>query len=207
MQNAPPGAGQRASDSSELGSRKDIERASCSKAQPQTNWTAATARPVGVTLRPYQALDIVRMRQAYRGGASRICCVLPTGGGKTVAFSFIVASAAKRGKRVLILGHRQEIVDQVSDALTAMGVQHGLIAPKYPATIWPVQIASVATFARRLDPAALTPFDLIVVDEAHHARRRAGAPSYRHTWPRGSWASPPHRSGSTARASTTFSTL
>jgi DNA repair protein RadD len=47
-------------------------------------------------------------------------------------------------------------------------VSHGIIAPGYPATTWPVQIASVATFVRRLDPAAL-PFDLIVIDECHHA--------------------------------------
>src|SRR3954462_10913778 len=108
MQNAPPVAGQRASESSELGSREDIERASCSKAQPQTISRAATARPVGVTLRRYQALDIVRMRKAYRAGAIRICYVLPTAGGKTVVFSYVVASAIKRCKLVLILGHRQE---------------------------------------------------------------------------------------------------
>jgi DNA repair protein RadD len=108
------------------------------------------------------------MRRAYGAGSSRICYQLPTGGGKTIVFSFIVASATRRGRRVLILGHRQEITDQVSAALTAMGVSHGIIAPGYPATTWAVQVASVATFARRLDPSAL-PFDLIVIDEAHHA--------------------------------------
>jgi superfamily II DNA or RNA helicase len=122
-----------------------------------------------ITLRPFQALDIVRMRRAYAAGSSRLCYVLPTGGGKTVVFSFIVSSATQRGRRVLILGHRQEIVDQISAALTVMQVSHGIIAPNYPATIWPVQVASVATFARRLDPSALIPFDLIVLDETHHA--------------------------------------
>ena len=108
------------------------------------------------------------MRRAYSAGASRVCYCLPTGGGKTVVFSFIVASATQRGRRVLILGHRQEICEQISSALTDMGVSHGIIAPGYPATIWPVQVASVATFARRLDPSTL-PFDLIVIDECHHA--------------------------------------
>jgi DNA repair protein RadD len=122
----------------------------------------------GVSLWPFQALGVVRMRKAYLAGASRLCYVSPTGSGKTRAFAFVVASATKRGKRVLILGHRQEIVDQISAALTDMGVLHGIVAPGYPPTTWPVQVASVATFARRLDPAAL-PFDLIVIDEAHHA--------------------------------------
>jgi superfamily II DNA or RNA helicase len=108
------------------------------------------------------------MRRAYGAGARRICYQLPTGGGKTIVFSFVVSSAVQRGKRVLILGHRQEIVDQISSALTDMGVSHGIIAPGYPATIWPVQVASVATFTRRLDPSA-PPFDLIVIDECHHA--------------------------------------
>lgn len=108
------------------------------------------------------------MRRGYAAGASRLCYTLPTGGGKTVVFAFVVSSATQRGKRVLILGHRQEIVDQISSALTDMGVSHGIIAPGYPATIWPVQVASVATFTRRLDPSAF-PFDLIVIDEAHHA--------------------------------------
>ena len=49
-----------------------------------------------------------------------------------------------------------------------MDVPHGSIAPRHPATIWPVQVASVATIARRLDPAD-QPFDFIVIDEAHHA--------------------------------------
>jgi DNA repair protein RadD len=108
------------------------------------------------------------MRRRYLAGASRICYVLPTGGGKTVVFAFVVSSASQRGRRVLILGHREEIVAQIATTLTAMGVLHGIIAPNYPATTWPVQVASVSTFARRMDPAA-QPFDLIVVDEAHHA--------------------------------------
>jgi DNA repair protein RadD len=135
----------------------------------QTNFStvAVNAQPVGVTLRPYQALDVVRMRKAYGAGASRICYQLPTGGGKTIVFSFVVSSAVQRGRRVLILGHRAEIVDQISSALTDMRVSHGIIAPGYPPTTWPVQVASVLTIARR-HPAD-QPFDLIVIDECHHA--------------------------------------
>lgn len=109
------------------------------------------------------------MRRAYAAGTRRLCYVLPTGGGKTVIFVYIVASATQRGRRVLILGHRQEIVEQISHALTGMDVLHGIIAPDYPATTWPVQIGSVASFTRRLNPTSPPHFDLIVIDEAHHA--------------------------------------
>jgi superfamily II DNA or RNA helicase len=50
-----------------------------------------------------------------------------------------------------------------------MGVRHGTIAPHYPETCWPVQVASVPAFVRRLDPASPPPFDIIVIDECHHA--------------------------------------
>jgi superfamily II DNA or RNA helicase len=166
-QNAPPKVGQRASFSSEADTRQDNEDANLSKAHQEDISSDAQSR-LGVTLRSFQSVDIVRMRRQYGAGASRLCYCLPTGAGKTVVFVFVVASATKRGKRVLILGHRQEICDQISTALTGMGVSHGIIAPGYPATIWPVQVASVATIARRLNPAD-QPFDLIVIDECHHA--------------------------------------
>lgn len=166
-QNGPPKVGRPASVSFELDGREDTDGASLSKAHLDEDLTAPG--PGGILLRSYQSIDIVRLRRAYAAGASRLCYVLPTGGGKTIAFVFVVASAMQRGRRVLILGHRQEIIDQISSALVDMGVQHGIIAPNYPATIWPVQVASVAAFVRRLDPAAPPPFDLIVIDEAHHA--------------------------------------
>ena len=166
---ATPGGG--AATISSLGSEDFSAAVRPSKAPSSPDGDSFTddSRAIpGIKLRPYQALDIVRMRRAYGAGASRICYQLPTGGGKTIVFSFIVASATQRGRRVLILGHRQEIVDQISAALTGMHVSHGIIAPNYPATIWPVQVASVATFARRLDPLSM-PFELLVIDEAHHA--------------------------------------
>jgi superfamily II DNA or RNA helicase len=119
-------------------------------------------------LRPYQQDDIERIRAAYASGAKRVLYQGPTGSGKTVLFAIIVAGAAARGNRVTILGHRDEIVRQITDALTELGVPHGIVAAGYPETpLLPVQVASVATLVRRLhhlDPAP----DLLVPDEAHH---------------------------------------
>ena len=118
-------------------------------------------------LRPYQVADIARIRAEYADGAGRVLYQAPTGSGKTILFSHVVAGAVKRGNRVLILGHRDEIVRQVSESLDAMDITHGVIAAGYPESPGAVHVASVATLARRLR-GVRTP-DLIVADEAHHA--------------------------------------
>lgn len=88
--------------------------------------------------------------------------------GKTVCFSAITAGAVDRGRRVLILVHRRELIRQASDKLTSAGVDHGVIAAGVTGAAYPVQIASVQTLARRLSAIDWQP-DLIVIDEAHHA--------------------------------------
>src|SRR5258708_14758871 len=123
-------------------------------------------------LRPYQEADIERIRAQYAIGATRVLYQAPTGSGKTVLFSSVVAGAAARGNRVAILGHRDEIVRQIADALDALDVAHGIIAAGYPQTpLLPVQVASVATLARRLSRLEPPP-DLLIIDEAHHAAAR-----------------------------------
>jgi DNA repair protein RadD len=125
-------------------------------------------------LRPYQERDLTAIRAAFANGARRVCYQAPTGSGKTVLFAAVVAGATARGDHTVILGHRDEIVQQVDTALDALGVAHGIIAAGYPETPeLPVQVASVATLVRRLDK--LAPPDLIVPDECRHA----AAPSWR----------------------------
>ena len=94
--------------------------------------------------------------------------VMPTGAGKTVCFSYMAHGAVNLGRSVLILCHREELIDQASDKLSSFGIRHGIIQGDRTAGIKePVQVASVQTLVRRLEhyPA----FDLIIVDEAHHA--------------------------------------
>jgi DNA repair protein RadD len=121
-----------------------------------------------ITLRPYQEECIERIRAAFRAVRRRVLFLLPTGGGKTIIFAFIVLAAAERSRHVCILVHRQEILDQVDDALDAMGIDHGIISAGYPERAAPVQVASVMSLARRLDRYAGA-FELLVIDEAHHA--------------------------------------
>ena len=119
-------------------------------------------------LRDDQSAVVADVRARFAAGASSVALCAPTGWGKTVAFSYIVQAASAKGKRVLILAHRIEILEQISKALTAFGVAHGLINPGAPLTDHNVQVASVATIARRLDYWRAR-FDFIVIDECHHA--------------------------------------
>lgn len=121
-----------------------------------------------LSLRPYQTTAVEGIRQSYRSGNNKPLLVLPTGGGKTIVFSYIAATSAARAKRVLILVHRIELMRQTSEKLHMAGVDHGLINPKFtPAYYKTVQVASVQTLVNRLNK-MMAP-DLIIIDEAHHA--------------------------------------
>lgn len=122
-----------------------------------------------VTLRPYQATAVDEIRAAYMAGHRRVLFVLSTGGGKTVVFTHIAERAAVRGSRICILVHRQELVDQASRSLHAIGCRHGIIAAGYRQDLsHTVQVASVQTLARRLHQIPRGFFQLLIVDEAHH---------------------------------------
>lgn len=121
-----------------------------------------------ITLRPYQEVAVNGLRGEYRKGKKRPLLVLPTGGGKTVIFTYITHASAAIGNRVLILVHRAELLEQTSAALTKFGVKHGLITPAYtPDYTQRVQVASIQTLVKRFHHVHAP--DLIVVDEAHHA--------------------------------------
>ena len=118
-------------------------------------------------LRAYQQSAVAEVRAAFGARRRRVLFVLPTGGGKTVVFAHVASGAAARGRRVVIVVHRRELLRQASRALANAGVAHGLIAAGTPETAASVQVASVDTLVRRLDRVGL--FDLVVIDEAHHA--------------------------------------
>lgn len=122
------------------------------------------------TLRPRQQQLADEIRVAFRSH-SAVLAVAHTAFGKTILFSYIVASAASMGRRVLILAHRQELISQISGALRKFGVDHGLISPQYtPNYSRRVQVASIATMNARFKkiPERFRSFDMVILDESHH---------------------------------------
>lgn len=120
-------------------------------------------------LRGYQQRAIDALRAKIASGIRRLCLVSPTGSGKTVVFSAIAESAAARGKRVVCIAHRKELIDQTHAKLAAFGVAAGVVMADDPRfdDYLPVQVCSIQTLARRLD--RLPPADVLIYDECHHA--------------------------------------
>lgn len=122
-------------------------------------------------LRPYQAESIASLRTAIAKGSRRPVLQLPTGGGKTHIASEIVRGAIEKGKYVLFLAPRRELIYQASARFSARGIHHGLVMAGEPRDIWArVQIASMDTLYQRgirAETQFMPRADVVIVDEAH----------------------------------------
>jgi len=132
-------------------------------------------------LRPYQLEAENNIRKAFRSGARAPLLVMPTGSGKTHVFTSIATQAEQKGKRSLIIVHRSFLWRQVSNKLTDIGANHGIIAPGHTRTADKIQVASIDTLIRRLDKT--TKPDIIIYDEAHHVVRNNKWGKVSEYWP------------------------
>ncbi|AGO47845.1 helicase [Cellulophaga phage phi46:1] len=122
-------------------------------------------------LREYQSDLINNLRLSLKTNNS-VCAVLPTGGGKTFTFAFIVKSAWEKGSRVLILTDRTELLTQAGGALKEVGLQPIEIkSGKKPNLKGSLYVGMSETIKRRIkDPEyieLIKNMDIIVVDECH----------------------------------------
>jgi len=113
-------------------------------------------------LRDYQNKTIAAAREAFTSHSS-IILTIPTGGGKTVIFSFIANRTIQKGGRVMILCDRKELIKQASNKVSDYGLAPTIIAPGYPQHKNNLYLASVDTLRRR----ELPEIDLLIIDEAH----------------------------------------
>jgi superfamily II DNA or RNA helicase len=72
--------------------------------------------------------DLADIWAQFQQGYRRVCHVMPTAGGKTVVFVSLVAWLAAKGYRIVIVVHRQELVDQTCEALATVDLTFGVIA-------------------------------------------------------------------------------
>lgn len=68
-------------------------------------------------LRPYQNEALNAVFSEWDNGIFKTLLVLPTGCGKTIVFAKVTEECVRRSKRVLILAHRGELLEQAADKL------------------------------------------------------------------------------------------
>lgn len=103
--------------------------------------------------------------------------VAPTGAGKTVMLSAIGGQKVKAGGNVLVIQHRDELVDQNRKTFEAVnpGVVTGVFTADRKEWGYPAIFAMIQTLARAKGLGDMAPVDLLAIDEGHHA----AADSYR----------------------------
>jgi superfamily II DNA or RNA helicase len=69
-----------------------------------------------MNLRPYQEQAVAGIYRSWQQWRKTLL-VLPTGCGKTIVFAHMAAREVEAGNRVLILAHREELVQQAADKL------------------------------------------------------------------------------------------
>lgn len=124
-------------------------------------------------LRPYQQESIDKIQEEWSKGHKKTLLVLPTGTGKTIVFTKLAEELVKQGKRVLIMAHRGELLEQAADKLFKTTGLRAAVEKAENTSIdsfYRVVVGSVQTLQRekRLNQFDPDFFDVIIVDEAHH---------------------------------------
>lgn len=124
-------------------------------------------------LRPYQKEAIAAVEKEWEQGHKKTLLVLPTGTGKTIVFANVARDEVRRGSKVLILAHRDELLTQAQEKIKSAT---GLLCAKEKAdetslhSFRRIVVGSVQTMMRekRLQKFAPDAFGTIIIDEAHH---------------------------------------
>lgn len=126
----------------------------------------------GVELRPYQS-EAREAVFAQWEAVDRTLLVLPTGCGKTIVFAKVAEECVRKGRRVLILAHRGELLEQAADKIAKAT---GLVSAVEKAestclgSWYRIAVGSVQSMQREKRLSQFPPdyFGTIIIDEAHH---------------------------------------
>ena len=127
-------------------------------------------------LRDYQIEAADAVRDGWEQGVEGPAVVLPTGSGKTSVIAEVTRREVANGGRVLLMAHRNELIEQMADAVIAVnptgptpqmigGIHNGNPGSE-------IVSATVQSLQRDASRQRLGRRDLVIVDEAHHAVAR-----------------------------------
>ncbi len=126
-----------------------------------------------IALRPYQQEARQAVENQWAEGNRRTLLVLPTGCGKTIVFAKIAEDCVREGRRVLILAHREELLEQAADKILK---STGLVSAVEKAaetgidSWYRITVGSLQTLMQEKRLARFSPdhFGAVIIDEAHH---------------------------------------
>ena len=124
-------------------------------------------------LRDYQTKLVGEVRESLRS-CRHVIAQLATGGGKGVILGSIASMGARKGTRVLILGHSEEIVKQNAKHASASGVETAVVTSKIRKAPTSICVSMMAqTLQQRVKREDwrdwLGTFRMIILDECHRA--------------------------------------
>lgn len=126
-------------------------------------------------LRPYQEEAVNAAFNEWQMGRGKTLLVLATGTGKTIIFSTVAKRFVEANPycRVLVLAHRDELLQQAADKLKfATGLDADFEKAELTAinSNKQIVIGSIQTLnnEKRLKAYSQNAFNLIIIDEAHH---------------------------------------
>lgn len=124
-------------------------------------------------LRPFQVEAKAAIEKEWEK-CDKTLLVLPTGTGKTIVFCKLINDQVAAGKRCLIIAHRGELLDQAADKMSqATGLKCAVEKANDTAlnSWFRITVGSVQSMMRpdRLKRFKQNHYDVIIVDEAHHA--------------------------------------
>lgn len=145
---------------------------------------------MAITLRPHQVTACQDIDMLFNEGATTVCCVLPTGAGKSLTLAHYAKKSLTSNQVCMVFAHRDVLISQLSEALCKMGVPHSFICSDkarrditnnnrrlfgdsfYDETS-PVIVSSTPTFNARLKNNKIPESFLLSVrwwlqDETHH---------------------------------------
>ena len=129
-------------------------------------------------LRPDQDRILAEIMANLKPPDNSVLSASPTGSGKTVILSEISRRTLLKNNRTAILTDRQEILEQIANAVYAQtGIKPGIIWKENSDWYEQILVIAQSTFHAREMPVDMPPIDVLMIDEAHHAN----APTWIHS--------------------------
>jgi superfamily II DNA or RNA helicase len=120
-------------------------------------------------LRPYQDVAVSDASKALDDRKNTIV-VAPTGAGKTIMLSALIGKRYKKGNRVLVLQHRNELVEQNMMKFSKINPSMKTSIVNGTVKNWDgdAVFSMIQTLSRDNNLAKRPKFDMVVIDESHH---------------------------------------